>query len=165
MEAKGPLSFLSWAFKLLTFNLWCQRAFSIWVLAACVSILNWLEHQHCLGGKGQSLSWKKPKMGSLMLSVHLCLPRLRGGGVGWGGDFACLPEMTCGPAGSRQPCKARKWTSKLQFSSGICQELALACAGNLHRDNSEEKVRPPFCVPGLLPVVGGPLGICKSCFP
>lgn len=52
MGAKGPLSFLSGAFKLSTSNLLCQRAPCRWVLAAWSSILNAPEHHHFLGCKG-----------------------------------------------------------------------------------------------------------------
>lgn len=83
VEAKGLLSFLSWAFKLLTSNLLCQRAFSIWVLAAYLSILNSLEHQHCLGEKEHSVSWKRPRLRWLLLRPSIVCHVLGVSGWDW----------------------------------------------------------------------------------
>ena len=89
---KGPLSFLSWAFKLLTSNLLGQRAFSIWVLAGYSSLLNSLECPHFLGGKGHTVSWKRPSVGWFSLSAHHYLPQLSGV-MGWDGVGTLLIYM------------------------------------------------------------------------
>ena len=162
VEARGPLSFLSCAFKLLTSSLLCQRAFSIWVLAACLSILNWLEHQHCLGGKGYSLSWKRHKCGAYCWVPTIVYPFL--GVAGRGGDCSCLYKVTRSPVESRQPLKAKTWTSGLWFGSGICLELALYIFWKLAQNNSEEKWGLSL-VSLVLPVVGGPLSSGNPAFP
>lgn len=135
MEVRGPLSFLSCAFKLLTF---IQPFVSKNFFHVDVSSL--LKYPELTGASTLPFpTWwertfivlEKAQVGSLLLSVHCCLPFLRGSRVG--GDCLWLYKVTRSPAESRQSCEAETWTSGLWFGSGICWELALPCSGNLHR--------------------------------
>lgn len=95
----------------MTSNLLCQRAFSIWGLALS-SILNSLKHQHFLGGKGHSESWKRSSLGRLLLIANHCPPRLGGGGVRLDGGFTCPCEVTGHVVGGRQPRRAGGWAAE-----------------------------------------------------
>lgn len=62
------------------------------MLAGYSSLLNCLEDPHFLGGKGHSVSWKRPSVGWFSLSAHHYLPHLSGV-MGWGGVGTLLVYM------------------------------------------------------------------------